>query len=347
MGSVSTRAELLNGYALQRIEQLLHGVERIVMLCHARPDGDCIGAMLGLAQILVGKGHRVHCISPSGVPRAISWPAGHELLVEYEENREYVKELVTASELVIALDFNALSRMDDELADLLRGNSSPRVMLDHHPNPTDEFDLYFSFPAASSTCEVVYEVATALWGSEVVTPGVAECLYMGLMTDTGSFSYSCGRKRTFEVAGALVEAGADVPAIRSHVYGSYSEGRVRLYGFALYEQMRLVSGGRAAVMALSRRLLSKYDYEPGDTEGLVNEPLAIGGVVVSVMLTERNAKTVRVSLRSRMGVQINGLAVRYFNGGGHPQASGGMLRMDLEGAMRYTVRVLEEFFSGQ
>ena len=166
---------------------------------------------------------------------------------------------------------------------------------------------------------------------------------MGLMTDTGSFSYSVDRPRTFEVGGALVECGADVPDIQSHVYGSFSEGRMRLYGYALYNRMKIIAGGKAAIIPLTRFSLDEYGYQAGDTEGLVNEPLKIAGVLVSVMLTEKKTGNVRVSIRSRFGVEVHRLAMRYFNGGGHPKASGGQLKMDLRTATKYTQEVVERF----
>lgn len=344
MGGAATLDILLNSHALSRFELMLTGARRVVLVCHARPDGDGIGSMLGLALILSARGHEVQCVSPNGIPKAIAWTPGQELVVVFEEEAERVRAAITECELLIALDFNALHRVDSALEEVLSASDAPRIMIDHHPSPSDEFDLYFSFTPASSTCEVVYEVVATLWSEAAITPPVAQCLYMGLMTDTGSFAYSCSRRRTFEVAGALVHAGADVPTIRSHVYGSYSEGRVRLFGYALYRCMRLVAGGMAAVMPLGRRMLNNFGYEPGDTEGLVNEPLTIDGVKVSVMLTERNAKSVRVSLRSRGEITVNGLAKQYFNGGGHAQASGGLLRMDMESATNYTIEVVERFF---
>lgn len=336
---------IYNGWAIARLHQLLNGLTTIGLVCHARPDGDAIGSSVGLANILRAMGYTVHCIAPSGVPAPIAWVPGNDMTAEYESSPERVRGVLQRIELLFCLDFNALSRTDQELEAELYATSCPRVMVDHHLFPAPEFDLQFSHPDASSTCEMVYELASRAWGEAAITPDAANCLYMGLMTDTGSFAHSCDRLRTFEVGGKLVALGANVANIREHVFGSYRESRLRLYGFALYKRMRIIAQGKAAIMALSRQSLDEFNHQPGDTEGLVNEPLSIEGVNVSVLLTERNPKSVRISLRSRRDVVVNEIAQKYFNGGGHAQASGGTLRMPLLDAQKYTVRIIEELLA--
>ncbi len=336
---------IYNPWAIARLHRLLSGLQEIALVCHARPDGDAIGSTVGLAHLLRDMGYRVHCIAPSGVPAPIAWVPGNEMIIEYESNSSAVREILSRAELLFCLDHNDVARTDQELAADIHASQCPRVMIDHHLFPTGEFDLQFSHPDASSTCEMVYELISRAWGESLVTPEVANCLYMGLMTDTGSFAHSCERLRTFEVGGQLVAHGANVSAIRNHVFGSYRESRIRLYGYALHKRMQIIAQGQASLIALTRYSLDEFDYQPGDTEGLVNEPLGIAGVNVSVLLTERNSNSVRVSLRSRNGVIVNEIAQRFFNGGGHAQASGGTLRMDFKAAQEYTLRVLEEFLA--
>ena len=334
-------------YALARFTQILEGAHHLRLVCHARPDGDAVGSMLGLGLVLQSLGYDVRCTAPNGIPKAFAWLEGGTLVDVFEEDAEAVNASSAACDALICLDFNDIRRVDPPLAELLADFPCPRIMLDHHVGPSDDFDLYFSYPFASSASEVVYELVMRLWGQEAITPAVAQALYMGIMTDTGSFSYACHSRRPYTAAGHLLERGADVAAIRSHVYGSYSEGRMRLYGCALHERMVLVAGGQAAMIDLPRKLLQHFDFQPGDTEGLVNEPLCIDGLNVSVLLTERNAKSVRVSLRSRNGIVVNGLAQRYFNGGGHPQAAGGLLHMPLGEAIVHTRRILSAFVAGK
>ncbi len=331
---------------LQHLRALLQAAERIALVCHARPDGDAIGSMVGLGLILESLGHGVSAIAPSGLPQPLAWTAGQHLIIEYDAAPQRARQALSAAQLLIHLDHNDITRTDPDLAADILATDTPRVMLDHHLFPKDEFALQFSYPAASSTCELVYELATRLWPPERITPGVANALYMGLMTDTGSFAHSCSRPRTFEVAGGLVARGADIPTVRNHVLGSYREDRLRLYGHALSQCMELLADGRASLITLTRSTLDGYAYQPGDTEGLVNEPLTIAGVNMSVMLTERNPRSVRVSLRSRNGLEVNRLAQEHFNGGGHAQASGGMLRMEFAEAVEHTKARIAEFFGG-
>jgi len=334
---------VFNPWALNLFTHLLEGATRVLLSCHARPDGDAIGSMVGLGLVLKTLGKEVTCLSPNGVPAAYSWIEDGGVLGVFDDDPEGFRTEAASYDLCISLDYNALSRVDPQLCAILERIEAPRVMIDHHDYPSSEFDLYFSYPPASSTAELVYEFVQRLWGKECLTRPIATALYMGLMTDTGSFSYSVDRPRTFEVGGALVERGADVPDIQSHVYGSFSEGRMRLYGFALYSRMKIIAGGKAAIIPLTRFSLDEYGYQAGDTEGLVNEPLKIAGVLVSVMLTEKKTGNVRVSIRSRFGVEVHRLAMRYFNGGGHPKASGGQLKMDLRTATKYTQEVVERF----
>ncbi len=331
---------------LNQFRSLLRNIERIALVCHARPDGDAIGSMAGLGLILESLGYRVVGIAPSGLPQPLTWTAGQHLIMEYDAEPQRVREALAAAQLLIHLDHNDITRTDPDLAADILATDAPRIMVDHHLFPKDDFALQFSYPDSSSTCEMVYELALRMWPVERISPEVASALYMGLMTDTGSFAHSCSRPRTFEVAAGLVAQGADIPMIRNYVLGAYREERLRLYGHALSSCMELLADGQAGLITLPRSILDGYGYQPGDTEGLVNEPLTIAGVNMSVMLTERNPKSVRVSLRSRSGVEVNRLAQEHFNGGGHAQASGGMLRMELGEAVEYTKARIAEFFAG-
>lgn len=331
---------ILTTERLEHFSNLLAQAKEVCIICHARPDGDAIGSMLALGLILQQRGHQVTCIAPTRVPKQLRWLPGKELLATFHPSSPRVPDALSAAQLLIHVDHNDIDRADPPLAELIRASNAPRVLIDHHLHPTDEFSLAFSFTGASSTCELLYELAIALWGEGAITPQVAMNLYTGLMTDTGSFSYSCSRLRTFEVGGLLMRAGADIPTIRSHVFGSYSHNRYRLYGVVMADFTYFFADGRAALIVLPQWLLQEYYHQPGDTEGLVNEPLTVEGVVVSAMLSEQFGQRCRISLRSRDGVEVNSLAREFFNGGGHPQASGGSLEMPLRKARLYSRLVI-------
>ena len=347
--SISHRvADVVNPFALARLNLLLRGIKHIAICCHARPDGDAVGASLGLGNILTSLGYEVRCITPNSAPANIDWPEGaSEMLYNYEEEAMEVKLFLDSCELLFCLDFNALSRLDEPLMLLVETLAVPRVMIDHHPYPASQFDLQFSMPESSSTCELLTELLLANWGQNAITPRIAIPLYMGLMTDTGSFSYSCSHKRTFEIAGLLVEQGADVPGIQARVYNSRTLDSLMLQSVLILQYTTFFAGKsgkeQAAIVQLAQSVQEQYHYQPGDAEGLANLPLCVGSVQISVLLTERSNGTVRVSARSTKRYAINKLLAQYFNGGGHPQASGGILRMPMYDAYKYTRNVISAF----
>ena len=341
-------SEVVNPFSLARLNQLLQGIKRIAICCHARPDGDAIGSSLGLGNLLTTLGYEVLCVAPNRAPAHIAWPEGaRDLLFNFEEEGADVKPFLASCGLLFCLDFNALSRLDEPMMLFVESLAVPRVMIDHHPHPASQFDLYFSMPESSSTCELLTELLLANWGQAVISQKVAIPLYMGLMTDTGSFSYSCSRKRTFEIAGILVEQGVDVPEVQARVYNSRTLDSLMLQSALILQYTTFFAGKagkeKAAIVQLSQPVQEQYQYQPGDAEGLANLPLCVGSVQISVLLTERSNGTVRVSARSTKRYTINKLLAQFFNGGGHPQASGGTLRMPLHDAYEYTRRVLSQF----
>lgn len=333
--------QVITAEKITQLQGLLSEAGPIAIIAHARPDGDAIGSLTALAQILRAQGHGVVGIAPTPVPPALRWVEGFDCVMTFTAANEAVKRALAAAQLCIHVDHNAISRVDPDLEEILRACAAPRVMIDHHVYPKlEQFALAFSFPASSSTCELLYEIIIRAWGREVVTPSVADCLYMGILTDTGSFAHACSRKRTFEVAGALVERGADVPAIREHVLGSYTQSRYHLYGAAMATRTSFFANGKAALIVLTEEFMKSHNFMSGDTEGLVNEPLTVEGVAISALLSERPDGIIRVSLRSRQYAEVNTLARTYFNGGGHPQASGGSLSLPLRKAALFVRLVI-------
>mgnify|MGYP003098176562 FL=1 len=228
---------------------LLAQAHRIAIVCHARPDGDAVGSMTALAQVLATRGHDVLCIAPTAVPAPLRWVAGFEFVKTFSLDDQHIMRELPNVQLFFHVDHNSLSRVDPQLEQALRACNAPRVMIDHHLHPESaDFSLCFSRPQSSSTCELLYEIIHRAWGKPAISRSVAECLYMGILTDTGSFAHSCSNKRTYEVAGTLVELGVDVPAVRDHVLGSYSLERYRLYGTAMASKTDFFANGQAAII---------------------------------------------------------------------------------------------------
>ncbi len=344
---------VVNPFAIERLRRLLTGSLRIGIFCHARPDGDAIGSSIALGNLLSELGHEVMCIAPNAAPTHIAWTEGtNELLHIFETQGEKIRRFILQCDLLFCLDFNDLARLDEPLKIFLAPLPIPRVMIDHHPDPTSQFDLYFSMPNASSTCELLTEIILTMWGQESISKRIAIPLYMGLMTDTGSFSYSCARKRTFEIAGILVEQGVDVPYIQDCVYNSRSYNSLRLQSALILQHTAFCCKDtkglpRVAIISFSLRTQEEYSFQPGDTEGIANLPLTIDSVQIGILLSERGNGTIRVSTRATKRYTINQLMRQYFNGGGHPQASGGTLHMSLKEAFEYTRTCFEKFVKTQ
>ena len=263
-------------------------------------------------------------------------------MVIFKFDTERALEAIREADMIFCLDFNALSRLEI-LTDALSENShARRVLIDHHLSPEEGFDLLFSFPEASSTCFLVYEIIEAMVGVEQITKEMAELLYVGMMTDTGNFAFSTLTPELFRAVAVLLERGIVIPEIHNKVYNSYTAGRARLFGYVINRKMELIHGGRVAYMSLNEQEMRRFGFQQGDSEGFVNYPLTIKKMKMSAMFIEQNG-FIRISLRSRGKVDVNLFARKYFNGGGHKNAAGGKSFDSMEVTLRRYEEAVEEF----
>ncbi len=303
------------------LKKYLAESQKMVITTHHNPDGDAIGSLLGLYFALTNAGYQVIQVSPNGFPEFLSWLPGVENVKKYSECKSDVKEILQTADLIFCLDFNGFRRTE-EMGDFLGKSKAKKVLIDHHPDPESPFDLMFSNVEVSSTAELVFEVVEAAFGTSVIDKNAAEALFVGIMTDTGSFSYACSRKRTFQVAGNLVEKGVSVEKMQGLVYNNFSAERMKLLGFALNEKMKVFPEHKSAYISLTKDVLKKFNHKVGDTEGFVNLPLTIKNIVFSALFVEYDS-FVKVSLRSRGTFPVNSFCSKHFNGGGHMNAAGG------------------------
>ncbi|MDR1343415.1 MAG: bifunctional oligoribonuclease/PAP phosphatase NrnA [Prevotellaceae bacterium] len=326
---------------------MLGNARRALVVSHMNPDGDAVGASMAWWSYLRSAcpSMEVRVAFPNKFPEFLGWIEGAEQAIAYTDKKEATLEYLKDCDLVFCLDFNDLSRLDT-LGEALSAHSVPRVLIDHHLQPAKEFDLVFSDVSMSSTAELVYRIVLALDGKPLLSKGAAEALYVGLITDTGSFSFGVKTPETFRIAADLMELGVDKDEVASKVYDSYSEKRMRLLGYCLHSKMRVFPKQKAAYISLSREELDKFCFQPGDTEGFVNFPLSIKKVALSALLTESQDKThIRVSLRSKgKTISVNELARKYFNGGGHFNASGGKYFDSLKNCEAYFENILKTDF---
>lgn len=316
---------------LEKVRELISNSKRIVITTHHNPDGDAIGSVLGFYHALKAVGIDSIAVTPNGFPDFLSWLPGQSAVIRYSQQKEMVADIISSADLIFCLDFNGFRRTET-MEKLLAESTAKKVLIDHHPDPESFFDYSFSFTEVSSTAELVYEVVEKLYGNEPISKDAAECLYVGIMTDTGSFSYACSRKRTFEIAGELVNKGVKVDVVQGLVYNNFSSNRMKLLGYCLAEKMKVFTEYRAAYIWLSREELNRFSHQNGDTEGFVNYPLSIKGIVFSVLFME-NDGFIKVSLRSRGAFPVNEFSKKYYNGGGHTNAAGGKAFMSMAEAI--------------
>ena len=318
--------------------------QNIVILSHTNPDGDAIGSSLAWGEALRKKGHKVTCIEPNKYPYYLDWMAGISELVIFKTDSEgRAIKAVAEADMLFCLDFHTLSRLDEPLSRVIAQNSSAkRVLIDHHLNPSESFDVMFSHPEASSTSYLVCNIITALWGAESISAAQAEVLYVGMMTDTGNFSFSNLTPALYRTIATLAETGINIPQIYNNVYNSFTEGRARLFGYTINRKMRFMRKGTVAYMSLTEDEMRRFWFQQGDSEGFVNYPLTVKKMRMSAIFIEHK-DFIRVSLRSRGAVDVNLFAGRYFEGGGHHNAAGGKSFVSMEETIARFEAAVEEF----
>ena len=318
--------------------------KNIVILSHTNPDGDAIGSSLAWGEALRKKGHKVTCVVPNKYPYYLDWMTGISELVIFKNDSEgRAIKAVAEADMLFCLDFHTLSRLDEPLSRVIAQNSSAkRVLIDHHLNPSESFDVMFSHPEASSTSYLVCNIITALWGAESISAAQAEVLYVGMMTDTGNFSFSNLTPALYRTIATLAETGINIPQIYNNVYNSFTEGRARLFGYTINRKMRFMRKGTVAYMSLTEDEMRRFWFQQGDSEGFVNYPLTVKKMRMSAIFIEHK-DFIRVSLRSRGAVDVNLFAGRYFEGGGHHNAAGGKSFVSMEETIARFEAAVEEF----
>ena len=329
---------------LARLSQLISDAETILITCHKSPDGDAIGSSLGLADYLRHLGKEPVVIVPDQYPDFLMWLPNTEKIIRYDKQRDKADLLFKIADLIFCLDYNAPSRVD-EMEQSLVSSPATRVLIDHHLNPDVPADLIISEPEASSTCELVFRLVWQMGAFPTLTKQFAVPIYCGMMTDTGGFTYNSSRPEIFFIISELLTKRIDKDKIYRNVYHNYSESRIRLMGYVMYEKLVYMPEYNAAYYTLTKDELKRFRFIKGDAEGLVNIPQQIKGLKLSISLREDTEKEnlVWVSLRSVDDFPCNEVAAHFFNGGGHLNASGGRLECSLDEAVRITQQAIIAF----
>ncbi|MDR2652829.1 MAG: bifunctional oligoribonuclease/PAP phosphatase NrnA [Prevotellaceae bacterium] len=320
---------------------LLNTSKKIAIVTHVNPDGDAIGSVIGWSNFLRERGFRSVIIVPNHFPDFLKWINGTENIYVCFNQKDTCVRLLKEADLLFCLDFNKLSRLD-AMGEFIMTLDIKKVLIDHHIGVAEkDFTLMFSKTPMSSTCEIVYRIIWQITKEKSVSPQIAEALYAGIMTDTGAFTHSCSSE-LFHIVADLMECGINREKIHSAVYNSFSVNRMRLMGYCI-TKMEVLPEYRTAYITLTKEELERFEFEPGDTEGFVNIPLSIKNVMLSVFFTESKEGYIKLSLRSVGEFSVDEMARKYFNGGGHKNASGGKSFASLDETVEFFKSILPEY----
>ena len=316
-------------------------VKKIVILTHSNPDGDALGSSLGLNCVLQNAGYSSTVVFPTDFPPLIHSMQDYTGWTIFEQHEKEADQLIKEADLLFFLDFNDIKRLG-KVRKNLEQLSKKVVLIDHHPQPMVETSFLFSDTAVSSTSELVHDFVIKMGWLEYLDAAGANAMLTGIFADTASFSHNAKRAELYRVVAELINLGADQHKIHEALFNTNSEDRLRMLGYALSEKMEIFPQYHAAFIALTRDELKKYNFKIGDTEGFVNYPLSIKGIIFSTLFLENEDK-IKISFRSKGGFAVNEFSAKHFNGGGHHNASGGESKQSLKDAIRKLIELLPQY----
>jgi phosphoesterase RecJ-like protein len=339
------KIELLSEAEIATLKENIDNSNRIVICCHKSPDGDALGSSLAWAEYLRTQGKEPDIIVPDAYPDFLQWLPGSDRIIRYDKHAaDKADEMLQKADLIFCLDFNGANRVD-EMKYALEQSPAHKIMIDHHLDPSMDTVLTVSHPQMSSTSELVFRIIWQLGGFEEMSRKCAVCIYCGMMTDTGGFTYNSNQPEIFFIVSQLLTKGIDKDKIYRNVFNNFSPWAIRLRGYLMSQKLNIFNDLHAAYFTISRRDMRDFHFIKGDAEGLVNEPLKIKGMRLSISLREddRRDNTIWVSLRSVDDFPCNLVASEFFNGGGHLNASGGRLHCTLDEAERVVRRAFAHY----
>ena len=323
---------------LEQFKKLVAGVTRIVITCHKKPDGDAIGSSLALCLALRKMGKNVTVIIPDQLAQSLEFMTEGVDYVTFSFNEKRAGNIIRNTQLLFCLDYNAIDRVD-KMKQLLETCKVPKVLIDHHLNPAQDFAMMFSFPRLSSTCEVVYRLLSEAQWLEYVDRQVASLLFVGVMTDTGNLSWSSSYPEVYELMARLMDYGIDKSYLYKQSMDTVPLNSLKLHSYALLNKMTIIDDC-IALITLDRNDLDTFNYKTGDTERLVNRPLSVKGVYWSTFMRE-DPDCIKVSMRSEGDFAVDTLCAAYFGGGGHKNAAAGEFYGTMDEALEIFYKIVE------
>ncbi len=332
----------MNKQDVTKVKDLLSTPKKIVIVSHKNPDGDAIGSSLGLYHYLVKHNHQVEVIMPNDYPSFLKWLPKENIVINYEANVECSNVIINNADVIFTLDFNALQRAGD-METVLEKSEAIKIMIDHHQQPDTYPNYMYSDVNICSTSQMIYHFIEMLDDTDLVDKNIGDCLYTGIMTDTGSFRFPSTTSTTHKVVANLIDKGVDNSQIHNNVYDTNSYNRLQLLGCAL-NNLKVIPELKTAYISLSQKELNKYNFKKGDTEGVVNYGLSLKGIVFAVIFIEHKQEgIIKMSLRSKGNFNVNELARAHFNGGGHNNAAGGRSHLPLDETVEKFISILPDY----
>lgn len=332
------KKEITNTY--QKIKDLIKKTRSICILIHHNPDGDAVGSALALYHFFRQHNHKVHIITPNDYPGFLQWLPGNKVVIDFNKQQTKAIDAIVKTDILLGVDFNEVSRIKD-LQSYWQKSTAKKIIIDHHPNPQDNADLIISDTSASSAAELVYNFMEYV-NKDAINKTIAECVYTGIMCDTGNFNFNSSHPHTFRLVADLLTFGINKDYIFDCVYHNFSENRMRLLGYCLSEKLVVLPEYRTAYLSINLKEQQTYHFRRGDSEGLVNYPLSIKNIVFSVLFFQTD-KEIRISFRSKGNFNVNCLARKYFNGGGHDNAAGGNSNLNMDATIRYFTNTIQNY----
>lgn len=326
----------------KNIVQAIKDAERIVITSHRSPDGDSIGSSLGLLRFIKALGKNADVCHPDPCPDFLEWTKKNDEIIDFEFSKDLVTQKMNVADLIFSLDYNAANRLGNEMGDLLVATSAKKIMIDHHLDPDDYADITVSDPTVCSTSQLIYELIDASGYKELVTPDMAEPIYLGIMTDTGSFRFNSVTPRTHEVVANLLRSGLNHTMVHELTYDGNRIDKLKLRGYAIVEKLEIIPDYGIAILSLTEAELNRFNYIKGDTEGLVNVALSVEGVKTAVFFVESKGR-IKISFRSK-GKPVNVIANEHYDGGGHKFAAGGISDLSMDETIENFKVLIPQYF---
>lgn len=332
----------MNTTQVKEVKALLNEPKKIVIITHWSPDGDAMGSSLGLYNYLIQKKHKVTVITPNDYPSFLFWLPGNKHVINNSLKPAIARKAVAKADIIFCLDFNSLKRIDTLGDEVAKAKKAVKFIIDHHLQPEDFADYMLHSIEACSTCELVYDLIELMEDKKLLNKAIANCLYTGIMTDTGSFRFPSTTSKTHRIIAGLIDAGANNAEIHDRVYDGNSEEKIKLLGYCLAEKLTVLQEYSTAFFSLRDDELKRFDYKKGDTEGVVNYALSIAGIRFAAFFVERDGE-VKTSFRSKGSFNVNLFARKHFNGGGHANAAGGSADLTLDETVIKFVSLLPDY----